>query len=241
MARKPALTMLLGAVTGTLIALGMVAFFGGFTALTTVSVVQDQSTVAAEPVFVATQGGLWLLVLFGGALGGMVISAFTYGLGRMLEPDAGRFPLRFLIPGAMALSAAMSYATMRLGITLAGDLTTEGTVVVPVVWTVVIAMLAGVIAGGITTPIVDTLARPASIGPRNEATPVSSRAFWSDLMGAIGVPALAALIVASLAIGFSQLLLNSESSTAAVAFFAGIAALILGGTTLVALRPWERR
>jgi hypothetical protein len=241
MARNPLLSMLLGGLAGALVALGLVAYFGGTTALGSVAAVPaGANSAAAEPTFVATQGAMWLLVLFCGALGGIVIASLTYGLGRTLEPDASRFPLRFLLPGAALLAAAMSYAAVRLGVTLGGDVTADGAVVVPVTWMIVTAVVAGVIAGATTTPIVDALARPASIGPRNDATPVSSRAFWSDLMGAVGVPVLAAVIVAALAIGFSQLLLTSGSPIAAVAAFAVVAAVILGATSLIALRPWEK-
>jgi hypothetical protein len=241
MVRKPVLSLLLGAVAGALIAIGFMAFFGGFTALTTVSLLTDPGSFAAQPVFVASQGAMWLLILFSGAVGGFIIAALTYGFGRILEPDAGKFPLRYLIPGAMVLSAAMAYAAVRLGATIAGDVANDGSVTVPVASMIVIAVIAGLVAGGATTPIVDALARPANIGPRNEATPVSSRAFWSDLMGAIGVPILSALVIAMLAIGFSQLLLAAESSIVSVVAFAGIAFVILGATTLIALRPWERR
>ncbi|RPI24397.1 MAG: hypothetical protein EHM57_02770 [Actinobacteria bacterium] len=232
MTRRPAQSLLLGAVVGALIAMGLMAFFGSFTALTTVS-------IGAKAEFVASQAAMTLLVLFCGALGGLLIAALAYGFGRMMEPDAGRFPLRLLLPGAMVLSAVLSYASVSLGVTLVGDVS-AGIVTVPVAEMVGIVVIAGVIAGAAATPIVDALARPASIGPRNEATPVSSKAFWSDLMGAVGVPLLAAAIVASLAIGFSQVLLNAESTIVSVAAFSGIAAVILGATTLIALRPWDK-
>lgn len=241
MARNPLLPTVIGAVTGALVAVGFLAFFGGATGLTTVSAVPDgPNSAVAETVFVATQGAMWLLVLFCGALGGLVVAALAYGFGRAQDPGAALFPLRFVAPGAMLLSAAMSYATVRMGAVIAGDIGVDGVVTVPVTWMAVIVVVAGVVCGAITMPLVDALARPVAIGPRNDATPASSRAFWSDLMRAVGVPVLAALIVASLAIGFSQLLLSSESAIMAVVAFGGVAAVILGATTLIALRPWER-
>ena len=45
----------------------------------------------------------------------------------------------------------------------------------------------------------------------------------------------------ALAIGLSQILLNTHSTAMAVTIFAIAGALILGGTSLLALRPWDNR
>jgi hypothetical protein len=79
------------------------------------------------------------------------------------------------------------------------------------------------------------------VGEANQATPVSSKAFWMDLGGAVGVPILAIAAGALLAVSLAQILLNMDSGDLAVAIFAAAGAVILGGTTLMALRPWDRR
>ena len=61
-----------------------------------------------------------------------------------------------------------------------------------------------------------------------------------DFGGAIGIPALAIAIGALLAISLAQILLAADSVAVTVTIFAVAGAVILGGTTLLALRPWDR-
>ena len=65
-------------------------------------------------------------------------------------------------------------------------------------------------------------------------------AFWSDFGRAIGIPAVAIAIGALLAIGLAEVLLNADSTAITVTVFAIVGAIILAGTTLLALRPWEK-
>lgn len=242
MIRNPFASVLYGSVAGVLIALGLLAFFGSMTAIDTIQAVPTEpQSVAAEAVFVATSTSFALLVLFAGAAGGLILTIGTYGVGRFAEPDAQRFSLAVVLPVGILLPAAMTWATMSLGATITGRTAAAGTIAVPALSMVVVAAIAGVVSGAATAPVVDALARPATVGPRNDATPVSSRAFWLDLMGAVGVPTLAIVTVAFLAIALSEVLLNAESMAVSVTVFSVVGALILGGTTLLALRPWERR
>lgn len=239
MTRNPALTMLNGSLAGFLIAVGFYAFFGGSTALTTVEAVEG-STGAAEPTFIANSISFNLLVLFLGALGGFILTVAASAIARMLNPEESRFPLGYVIPVGVVLGAAMAFATVGLGVTLVGDVDVDGQLTVSAMSLIVIAGIGGLVAGGATAPVVDALARPAAVGPRNEATPVSSRAFWTDAMGAVGVPMLAIIVGGFLAIALSRVLLNAESTAVAVAVFAIVGAVILGLTTLLALRPWDK-
>ena len=240
MKRSLAASFLNGSLLGLAIGLGFLAFFGGFFALDTVDAVRTvEGTVAAEPQFVVDGSTLWILVLLLGAVGGLVIGAIVYAMGRATDPAAQAYPARYLMPVAAVLASVMAYSTIRLGVTIAGSLV-SGTVMIGVAAFVVIVGVAGIVAGGTTAPIVDALARPANIGERNAATPASSKSFWMDLGGAIGVPTLSIVVIALLAISLAEVLLGSESSVVAITIFAGVGAAILGGTTLVALRPWER-
>lgn len=238
MNRNASTPFLQGAIGGLALAVAFLAYFGGATALTSVDL-GGPGAGSGEPVFVADQTSLWLLILFLGALGGLVLAAVVYGAGRARRPAAARFRLWYVAPAAMVLASVMAFATVSLGVEIAGS-TTEGTVFVPVAAMVAIAALAGLVAGMVTAPIVDALSQPAVVGEANDATPVSSRAFWMDLGGAIGVPALAIAIGAFLAISLAEILLSTHSSAVAVAIFAGAGAVVLGGTAAVALRPWDR-
>ena len=44
-----------------------------------------------------------------------------------------------------------------------------------------------------------------------------------------------------LAIGLAEVLLNANSTAITVTVFAVVGAIILAGTTLLALRPWEKK
>lgn len=240
MSNNPLRVMLTGAVSGLVIAFAFVAWFGGWTSIETVDAVAGMvGTAGATPVFVTDADAMWLLTLFLGAVGGLILAGVSYAGGRALEPDAPAYRLGWVAPIGLILGSVMAYSVVRLGVTIGGD-STGSEVAVPVTTFVLVAALAGIAAGMVIAPIVAALARPANIGPRNEATPVSSKAFWLDTMGAVGVPTLAAVIIAILAISFAQLLLSAESTVVAVTAFAVVAALILGGTTLLALRPWDR-
>lgn len=242
MIRNPFASVLYGAVAGVLIALGLLAFFGSMTALDSIEAVRpNPPSLAAEAIFTATSTSFALLVLAVGAVGGLILTVGTYGIGRFADPDAARYPMAIVLPVGVILPAAMAWATMSLGATITGRSAESGTIAVPVLSMVVVTAIAGLIAGAATAPVVDALARPATVGPRNDATPVSSKAFWLDLMGAVGVPTLAIVTVAFLAIALSQVLLNAESMVVSVTVFSVVGAIILGGTTLLALRPWERR
>ena len=232
--------MLNGAIAGVLIAFGCVAWFGGYLGLETVDAVTlIPNTPAAEPQFVATANSLWLLLFLLGAVGGLVVATISYGVGRVLDPEADAYPAGWLLLLGAVLGAIVVFSTVRLGITIWGDLE-AGIMSVPVATLILVAGFAGLLAGAIIAPIVDALARPATIGPRNEATPVSSRAFWMDLGGAIGVPVLAMGVGALLAIGLAQLLLSAESTTVTVVVFSLVSAVVFGVVTLLAYRPWDR-
>ncbi len=232
--------MLNGAIAGVLIAFGCVACFGGYLGLETVDAVTlIPDTPAAEPQFVATANPLWLLLFLLGAVGGLVVATIAYGVGRVLDPEADAYPAGWLLLLGAVLGAIVVFSTVRLGITIWGDLE-AGIISVPVATLILVAGFAGLLAGAIVAPIVDALARPATIGPRNEATPVSSRAFWMDLGGAIGVPVLAMGVGALLAIGLAQLLLSAESTTVTVVVFSLVSAGVFGVVTLLAYRPWDR-
>jgi len=240
MRRNPAAPFLHGAWLGAVVALGLYAWVAAATALESVVAVDPATGNAGAVRFVADATSLWLLVVVVAAIGGIVLTGVTYGIGRMLEPEARRFPLRYLVPAGTLLALALGYATVRLGVTIAaGNPTVDGTVSITVAAMTLVVLIAGAITGSVTVPVVDALARPSTIGAPNEATPPSAQAAWRDMARAVGIPLLAMALIAIVAITLAQVLLGSHSTVVAVAVFAGVGALVLGATTLLALRPWE--
>jgi len=222
-----------GALGGLMIAMAFLAFFGSFVGLDTVAF---EGGVAS---FRAGAASLGLLVFVLGAIGGVVIAAVAYVSGRARDPNAPRFGFGWLFVVGAVLGGSMAFATVSLGVTIGGS-SVSGSVTIPVTALVVSAAAAGMLAGAITAPIVDALARPAYFGEVGEATPVSSAEFWGDMVRAIGIPTLAIAIGALLAVGLAELLLSTDSATVSVAVFSLVGALILGATALFAMRPWDR-
>ena len=236
--RNPAVPYFVGSVAGTAVAMALFAVIVGATSLTTVSI-GNRATGESLPELTATGSLIGLLVFLAGAVGGLLVSASTYAVGRAQDPDTPRFSFPVIAPIGILLPATLAFAVVSLGLSLFGT-SLEGIVAVPITAFVVVAATAGLVAGAVTVPIVDGLSRQSTVGDPNEATPSSSEAFWSDFGRAIGVPAVAIAIGALLAVGLAQVLLNADSTAIVVTVFSVIGAVILGGTTLLALRPWDK-
>jgi hypothetical protein len=232
MNRLPVARYVLGAIGGLAVAIGLLAFFGSLTAVETV-------TMDGVATFSASTSYMGILVFVLGAIGGLVIAGVAFVAGRARDPNEPRFAFGWLAIVGIVLGGSVAFSTVSLGVTIAGD-RLSGMVTVPVTAMVVSAAVAGLVGGAITTPIVDALARPATFGAENAATPVTSAMFWSDMARAIGVPVLAIAFGALLAIGLAELLLSADSAAVSVAVFSIVGAVILGGTALFAIRPWDR-
>ena len=237
--RSSAAPYLYGSVAGLAAALALFAILAGMLALASLSIGTSTTGYAAAELTV-TASLLGLVAFLSGAFGGLAISAVTYAIGRAQDPDTPRFSFPVVAPIGVLLPAALSFAVMSLGATLFGS-STDGIVTVPVAPFIVIAALAGLIAGAVTVPIVTALSRRSSMGDTNEATPTSGGAFWSDVARSVGVPALAIGVGALIAIGLAEILLSTGSTVVAVAIFAGAGAVILAATALFALRPWDKK
>ncbi|GMQ85277.1 MAG: hypothetical protein BMS9Abin07_0843 [Acidimicrobiia bacterium] len=235
MTRRTLAPYVTGSLGGISIAMAFFAFFATFTALDTVSRAGGDGVAA----FIADRASLGLLVFFLGAVGGLTIAAFAYVVGRAREPGVARFAFGWLGMVGIVLGGTMAFATVSLGVTLAGS-TSSGSVTVPVTALVLSVATAGLLAGAITAPIVDALASPAYFGNIQTATPVTATGFFTDMGRAIGIPALSIAIGALLAVGLAELLLSAESAAVSVAIFSVVGAIILGGTALAATRPWDR-
>ncbi len=235
MTRRRLAPYVTGSLGGISIAMAFFAFFASFTALDIVSRTGSDGVAA----FTLDQASLGFLVFSLGALGGITIAAFAHVVGRAREPGAARYAFGWLGMVGIVLGGSMAFATVSLGVTIGGS-TSSGSITVPVTAMVVSVAAAGLLAGAITAPVVDALASPAYFGDIQAATPVTSAGFFTDMGRAIGTPALSIAIGALLAVGFAELLLSTESAAISVAIFSVVGALILGGTALVAARPWDR-
>ena len=173
-------------------------------------------------------------------IGGLLVSAATYAVGRAQDPETPRFSFPVIAPIGILLPAALAFSVVSLGLSLFGS-SLDGVVAVPITAFVTRLGRCGTRRRcrhgsdrGWSLP-------PLPVGDPNEATPSTSEAFWSDFGRAIGIPAVAIAIGALLAIGLAQVLLSADSTVVTVTVFSVVGAIILGGTTLLALRPWEKK
>ncbi len=233
-------TVTYGALFGALLSLMAMALFGGRFALgsATATPVADGSAVARIG-FEASTGWMYLLAVMAGLVAGGCIAAATYAVGREAQPEAPRFPLRWVVPVAAGVAALFSYGGLRTTLLLGGE-TTEGIGTISLVAMVVGLLITGAVAGAITAAVVDRLARPETLGLGGAAWPTSPRALIGEAARAIGTPMMAMVAAGGFAVVLAETLLALEG-TAAVVVFSLAAATVLGGATLLAYRPWERR
>jgi len=222
-----------GGLGGGVMALGLIAWVSGRFALESVSLVSD------EPAYVISTGAAYTAVIVFSALAGLLVAAFTYAQRTTVEPDAARYPVRFIMPMAAAAAVIVGYGVFRLGVELAGDVL-AGVITVGVGPMVIVVLSAGLIAGAITTAVVDTLAHPAFINVAADEIPATPGEMFADMFRSVGAPIVGVVGAAAFAILLSQLLLFIEGNLA-VAVFSAVAALVLGGATLIALQPWDRQ
>ncbi len=221
-----------GATAGALAGLAFMVLFVGRFSLGSVSEVDGRAS------FEVSTGSMYLLTVILGLLGGLVIAVVAYAYGRETEPEAKSFPLSYLAPTGAVTAALFAYATLRFGVGAVGDIT-AGVATISVVRMTVVALIMGVVSGSITGLVVDSLARPAFLGLEGEAMPESAGAMMKEMMRAVGAPIIAIVAAAAFAISLSQVLLAVEG-VGAVAIFSVVGAIVLGGATLIALRPWDR-
>lgn len=232
-------SVIYGAAAGALLAVFGLVVYGSRASLQSVTgVLLDPATDRGRSDFVISSGGLYMAVLVLAVLGGLLIAGIVYAFGREDDPDGSRFPLRYLLPTAGITAAIMAYATLRAG--LGATATIEnGTITISVFRMIVVALITGLVAGGVTASVVDALARPGFIGFEGEAVPSSPRAFMKEMMSAIGAPTIAVIAIAIFAISLSQVLLSLHGAGSVIAFSV-VGAIVLGAGALAAYRPWDQ-
>ncbi len=227
-----------GATAGAVLGLVGMAVAGGRFGLGAAVAVPVAGGTLARGVFVASTGGLYLIVIVVAALGGLLVAGATFAIGTESEPESERFPLRYLLPAAAFVSGAAGYVILRAGLGGWGDIQ-AGVLTIPIISLVLVLAVAGAVAGAVTADVVDRLARPSLLGLGGKAWPTSPTALMGEVVRAMGTPVVSLILIAGFAISLAQLLL-AVGGNVAVAIFSVVAALILGVAALAAYRPWAR-
>jgi len=231
--------ILFGTVCGAFLALVALVVLGGRFALSAaVATPLRPNSARASIEIAASSGGMYLIVVVAGVVGGLAVAGITYAVAREAEPDTPKFPLRHQLPAAALLSGLCAYAMVRAGIGGFADID-AGVVTVSVFRFVVIVAVAGAVAGSVAAAVVDRLSRPELLGLGGVAWE-SHRAVAASMARAVAIPTIAVVGAGTFAVALSQLLLNAGGVTVAVVLFSMAGAVVLGGITLLAYRPWDR-
>lgn len=219
--------VLTGALTGGLLAIAILALFAGRFATSGVGL-----TAGGDAQLVVSSGALYLATVVAALIGGIAVSAIAYGASAGSDDDSTRFELAHVLPFGLVAALAAGYSVVRAGLGVAADIE-AGELAVTVAALALTALIAGVVAGGLTAWVVATLAAKHIVGLEGEAAPASTAMMMKAAMQAVTGPMLAIIVIAALAIGLAQLLLAAEG-TAAIAIFSGAAALVLFGAAAAA-------
>jgi hypothetical protein len=224
----------LGAFLGAAIGLVTLAFAAG-------QVIQGGVTGGAQPgdptLFVVGRGSMTLMILTAGAVGGLLVGAVAYAVGRLGDPRERRYPMGAILAGAAATGSFVAFAASRAAIGAMADSILDGTVTITVFRMAVVALLVGSIVGGTVGGGVERLSRPSLFRFGGEAWPATPASFLRAAATAVGIP-LAALVVAALAVfGFSRVLLGTSHTTALILFSVASAVILFGAAALAAREP----
>ncbi len=145
-----------GAVSGLVIALALFTLVAATGAIPSLTAVPQGSRVV--PTFQPAASATWQLVVLSGLVGGAVVAIITRAVGRVIEPES-KSSLAVVIPLGALLGAIGAMAILPLGISVLGSID-QGAVVIGVADFVVLAGLAGLVAGGIVAWITYVIVRP---------------------------------------------------------------------------------
>ena len=228
-----------GAMAGAFLALVLVAFWTSRTSLTSVIGVETPDAgVASRAEFAVSSGGLYVAIVVAAVIGGLAIAAVVHATVRESTADRRVVPIGYIFPIAAVLSSVGGYAAARGALAGLADIE-AGVVTISVFRFVMVALIAGAVAGGFTAGGVQAFASPGFLRIEGEAVPSSGTAMMREMGRAVGGPTMGALVVAALAIGVSLLLLELEGGVA-VAAFSVIGAIVLFGAAFLAYRPWDK-
>jgi len=214
--------VLSGTLTGGLLAIVLLTLLAGRNAMESVGL-----TEAGDAQLVVSSGALYLATVVSALVGGAVVSAVAYGWSAEDDDEATRFELAHVLPFGLVAAVATSYSIFRAGLGLFGD-NDAGEASITIAALAITVLVAGMVAGAVTSWVVAILATKSIVGLEGEAHPTSTAAMMRAAMHAVSGPMVAIVIIAALAISLAQLLLAAEGA-AAIAIFGVVGALVLIG------------
>ncbi len=149
--------LIIGAVTGLVLALSLTLYVAATGAIPSVDAVVDGSRVV--PVIAPPASALWIIVVLASGVGGLIAATATKAVARAIDPDARSASLAIIAPLGFVVGAVIGMAVFPLGTLVLGTIE-QGTVTLSVVQLVSLASITGLVAGGLIVWFSYILARP---------------------------------------------------------------------------------
>ncbi len=159
---KPSYTtaLVVGAVTGIVLAVSLTLYVGATGGIPSVDAVVDGTRIV--PVFAPPASSLWIMVILMSALGGFVAAATTTAIARVIDPDAKAASLAIIGTLGVIVAPVIGMTVFPIGAITLGSIT-DGIVTLSVIQTVALALIVGFVAGGIVVWLSYILARPPMV------------------------------------------------------------------------------
>jgi nitrate reductase NapE component len=158
-AMKPSYStaLLVGAVTGIVLAVALTLYVGSTGGIPSVDAVVEGSRIV--PVFAPPASSLWIMVILTCAIGGFVAATTTRAVARVVAPDVNATSLVVIATLGIVIAPVVGMAVFPLGAIVLGSIS-EGIVTLSVIQLVALALITGFAAGGFVVWLSYILARP---------------------------------------------------------------------------------
>ncbi len=156
---KPSHTtaLLVGAITGIVLAVSLTLYVGATGGIPSVNAVVDGSRIV--PVFAPPASSLWIMVILTSAFGGFVAATTTKAIARVIDPDANAASLVVIATLGVIIAPVIGMAVFPIGAIVLGSIA-EGVVTLSVIQMVALGLITGFVAGGFIVWLSYILARP---------------------------------------------------------------------------------
>ncbi len=148
---------IVGAVTGLIVAVAILLFVGSLGAVSYLN--PSIETGSVDPVFSIPASALWSMTLIAGLGGGTLLAAATYGIARILDPDAQPVSSAVVVVVGAIVGATVAITVMLVGAGILGTVA-DGVATITVVQMVVLTAIIGLAGGASVVWLSYILARP---------------------------------------------------------------------------------
>jgi hypothetical protein len=152
--------LVVGAVTGVVLAVSLTLYVGATGGVPSVDAVVDGTRIV--PVFAPPASSLWIMVILTSALGGFVAAVTTTAIARVIDPDAKAASLVIIGTLGVIVAPVIGMAVFPIGAIVLGAIS-EGIVTLSVIQVVALALIVGFVAGAFIVWLSYILARPPMV------------------------------------------------------------------------------